>query len=252
MKKHWPKIVCILLASVCLLGVLVCCSIRMYVNHDHYTMVDYNLVWIDGDYKINTTFYGSIFGLCRYYKIQDIPLDEYVACEYRPNELGPRTIPLVMKHNDFEGTLSYDTTSAKIFLGQDNLDGRSEGWIDYGINIVQKEVALVEKEITEQIVSDISAKENYLNYQYFLDIDEEPHSLYYGENRDVYRDRLRIKIPIKEYDNLMWVATIEKAGDHYYLEILVDHRWGRKFLPCSDEFEELIDAIILEYGLSIS
>jgi hypothetical protein len=50
----------------------------------------------------------------------------------------------------------------------------------------------------------------------------------------------------------MWVATIEKAGDHYYLEILVDHHWGRKFLPCSDEFEELIDAIILEYGLSIS
>jgi hypothetical protein len=155
-----------------------------------------------------------------------------------------------MKHNDFEGTLSYDTTSAKIFLGRFNLDGRSDGWIDYGINIVQKEVALVEKEITEQIVSDISAKENYLNYQYFLDIDEAPHSLYYGDRHK--GARLRIKIPIKEYDNLMWVATIEKAGDHYYLEILVDHRWGRKFLPCSDEFEELIDAIVLEYGLSIS
>lgn len=248
MKKHWPKIVCILLASACLLGVLVCCSIRMYVNHDHYTMVDYNLVWIDGDYKINTTFYGSIFGLCRYYKIQDIPLDEYVACEYRPNELGPMTIPLVMKHNDFEGTLSYDTTAATIFIGETGLNHAEDKWIDFGKHIVQEEVALVEKEITEQIVSDISAKENYLNYQYFLDIDEEPHSLYYGENRD----RLRIKIPIKEYDNLMWVATIEKAGDHYYLEILVDHHWGSKFLPCSDEFEELIDAIILEYGLSIS
>lgn len=250
MKKHWLRIVCILLASACLLGVLVCCSIHMSVNRDHYTMVDYNLVWIDGDYKINTTFYGSTFGLCRYYKIQDIPLDEYVACEYRPNELGPKTIPLVMKRNDFEGTLSYDTTAATIFIGETGLNHAEDKWIDFGKHIVQEEVALVKKEITEKIVNGISAEENYLDYQYFFDMDEYPQRLYYG---DRHKDAiLRIKIPIKEYDNLMWVATIEKAGDHYYLEILVDHRWGRKFLPCSDEFEELIDAIILEYGLSIS
>ena len=245
MKKHWLRIVCILLASVCLLGVLVCCSIRMSVNLDNYTMVDYNLIWVNGEYKINTT----LFGICRYYKIEGIPFDEYVACEYRPDQIMPMAIPLVIKRNDFEGTLSYDTTSAKIFIGENYLDDRFEGdkWIDFGKHIVKNEIALVEEEITEQIVKDISAKENFVRYQYFLDRDEKPQHLYNEE-----MDGLRIKIPIKEYDNLMWVATIAKTEDHYYLEILVDHYWSREFLPCSDEFAAFIDDIIVEYGLSES
>lgn len=245
MKKRWLRIVCILLAAVCLLALLIWHVIRRSVNLDNYTMVDYNLLWVNGEYRINTT----LFGICRYYKIDGIPFDEYVACEYRPNEMMPSAIPLVIKRNDFEGTLSYDTTSAKIFIGEDYLDGRfdADKWIDYGKYIVKNEVALVEEEITEQIVKDISAKENCVRYQYFLDRDEKPQYLCNEE-----MDRLRIKIPIKEYDNLLWVTSIVKAGDHYYFEIFVNHHWELEYLPCSDEFAAFIDDIVVEYGLSLS
>ncbi len=242
MKKCWLRIVCISLGAVLLLWVLVCCSIHMYINPDNYTVVDYNLVWTECDREIKSTFLSGY----SYYKIKDIPFHEYVACTYRPFGKGIIPVPLVAKRNDFEGTLSFDTSAAMLCIADGLGDFEGDEWLALRENMVKKEIRRVDPAITEQIARCITEGEDYVLYGYF-EKDERPQYLFCEGTYDW----LMLQIPIREYDSLIWVADIMKAGDRYVLSVYSEkeHR-GHKYLICSDEFAALIHEIVVEHGLS--
>lgn len=209
-------------------------------NISEYHTVSGNIVWNEG-YKIDTKFPGRI-----YYEIEGVPTEEYIACKWRDKGIGVESVPILMKHKDFEGNWELDASSAKLIISESGHNLSDDEWSSIEQNIIVQEVYKFDGAIAEQLANSIISAD-YIEYK---DLSESG-ILFNLSNYicDSEGHFLRLHFTLKDYDALSWIACILKYDDTYYIEIKEDIH-NPQFLVCSDEFAALLDEVCNEYDLN--
>ena len=230
------------IASVAILSASSCTNSTFFIDLSEYGVASYNVVWTECNKKIKSRFIGDDLSSRVYYRIENVPVDQYIACKWRNAGLGTVEFPVLMQHKDYEGNLELDTSSAKLYLGVSGLDFSDDNWQNCGQQIMKKKVAQIDSAIAEDIAKAINTE--LLEYddvkQILLDSKD------YLRNAD--NDYLYLVFSLKEYNNLFWVAHIIEVDGNYLLEIKEDLT-SRCYLLCSDEFTFVIDELRPQYGI---
>lgn len=208
-------------------------------NADNYEDYRYNIVWTEAQREIQ----GEFLSGRTYYKIKGVKTKEFVGSRYSKTFLFPYYEPVIMKHKDFEGDLTVDTTSARLILGS----APTREWSLYGEKFEKQLVAQLDATLVQDIVDELNSKtpdydlydKNYYDWSYLETI--ERHSF------------LRIVFSITEYDNLMWIGSVVKTDDGYFIRMINESdRNANVYLPCGEELSKVIDSVVEEYNLEAS
>ncbi len=233
--------------TICLIG----CS-SFFMKPADYTVVSQNIVWMEfeNDKEIRKT---SIIPREYYYKIPDVPINEYVACRIIDTRPGGDQWPVIMKHKDFEHSLELNIDSAKLFLGGCDVNFSEDDWLSYGQTIMKQEVSQIDSTLAEKLVNVITADSP--EHFEFRDADGYFTDEYYkwGEEASYLVDSdgniLRLQFPIEQYDYLIWIACIVKYEESYFIEIKSEWQSDSIYLYCPDEFAGVIEKACEEYNL---
>ena len=222
------------------------CGFDLFFEPDDYVAVDYNIVWVEASRIIKRTLSQQ-----NYFKIKNISKNEYIGYQFREPGFGGWYFQFVKKHKNFDGSLELDTTSAKLYLGGFTRMPTDDNRL-LGKNILmQQEVVQVNSAIAEEVVNALSS--DLLSHG---DLKQR-----FGDEWDYYYDNylvddenscLRLVLPVKEYDNLIWCASIVQYDSYYFIEIVEDYNYWNcsyEYLICSEELSALIEQVSEEYGL---
>ena len=250
MKKFSIRILELVLFLATILSVSSCSNSTLYMDTSDYEVASYNIVWTECTRKIKKEFVINKLSSKIYYRIENVPADEYIACKWRDSGLGADEFPVLMKHKDNKGDLELDTSLAKLYLGDPNngLNFSEDDWLKYGQKLMKTEVAQIDSLVAEDIINGINT--NPLNYDDIPQLVDDYMSIQLHE--PMHNDRgdcLYLSLPVKGYDNLFWMASLNKYGDKYFV-IVKDGLHSESLLLCSDEFASVIEEIIKDYGLS--
>lgn len=220
----------LILLTLCLAG----CS----VDPSNYTVASFNIVWTESKGEIRKEYIPTRV----YYKIEGISTDQYIGCKYHGSGIGANVAPVLMKRKDFDHTLEFDTSSAKLILSKSGVNFSQEEWKSFGKNMMVQELLQLDPAVAEQVANAIIAAD-YIDYKasgvsfdgstYICDADE---------------NFLRIQFSLKDYDNLCWIAYVLKYDGAYYIEIKED-LYITQYLLCSDEFASVLDRVCDENNL---
>jgi hypothetical protein len=218
--------------------ILLCVTACNPLDISEYQPVSGNIVWNEGR-KIATEFPGR-----RYYEIEGVPTDEYIACKWRQAGKGAASYPLFMKHKDFDGNWELDASSAELIISKSGLNLSDDEWSSFGQSILVQEVYQIDGTIAERLASSIVSGD-------YLDHDDLPGVYFLAENyvRDNEENYLRLQFTLKDYDNLRWIAYIMVHDGTYYIQIEEDTTKS-KYLLCDNEFASVIDKVCDEYDLN--
>jgi hypothetical protein len=218
--------------------ILLCVTACNPPDISEYQPVSGNIVWNEGR-KIATEFPGR-----RYYEIEGVPTDEYIACKWRQAGKGAASYPLFMKHKDFDGNWELDASSAELIISKSGLNLSDDEWRSFGQSILVQEVYQIDGTIAERLASSIVSGD-------YLDHDDLPGVYFLAENyvRDNEENYLRLQFTLKDYDNLRWIAYIMVHDGTYYIQIEEDTTKS-KYLLCDNEFASVIDKVCDEYDLN--
>jgi hypothetical protein len=220
--------------------ILLCVTACNPPDISEYQPVSGNIVWNEGR-KIATEFPGR-----RYYEIEGVPTDEYIACKWRQAGKGAASYPLFMKHKDFNGNWELDASSAELIISKSGLNLSDDEWSSFGQSIIVQEVHQIDGTIAEQLASSIVSAD-YMDYNDILEL-----GIHFdGSNyiRDSEGNYLRLRFPLKEHDALSWIAYILVHDGTYYIEIN-EVIYKSRFLLCDNEFASIIDKVCDEYDLN--
>lgn len=205
-----------------------------------YSIVSANIVWKEGE-KIQTEYPGRI-----YYKIKDVPTDEYIACRWRAKGFGEAFYPVLMQHKDYQGKWELDASSAKLIMSATGLILSDDAWHSFGQSILVQEVHQIDSAFAEQLANSIMVAD-YLDYD---DINES--GIHFDRSNyicDSEGNFLSLHFTLKDYNNLSWIAYILKHNGTYYIEINEDI-YKSQYLLCGAEFASIIDKVCNEYDLN--
>ena len=233
MKKS-IKIFLIIMAVLIVSNVIICCVFSF--DSDDYEYYRYNIVWKEAQREIQ----GEFLSGDTYYKIKGVKTKEFVGCRYSETFWFPWYEPVIMKHKDFEGDLTVDSTSARLILG-------SRPAKDFSLYEEEMEAQLV-AQLDATSVQDIVDKLNSETPDYYLD-EKDFHDWAYLEATDGY-SHLKIVFSITDYDNLMWIGSVIKHDDRYFIRMINESdRKTNVYLPCGEELSKVIDSVVEEYDL---
>ncbi|MBQ9161986.1 MAG: hypothetical protein IJX74_01785 [Clostridia bacterium] len=212
------------------------------IEEKNYISLDYNIVWEECESKM--------IGACgvprrRYYKINGVSTDEFVACVVTGTGIGPAVGPTVKKHVDFEGKLTFDLSSAKLFLS----DGYPSGddWCLYREKTEKQVLTEIPEPLAKEIAKTIeNAEANYLTYKDLRDGVSSPTPILNDEH-----EYLMLRFSFKEYEEIYWEANIYVCDGKYYIRIKNDAIGEEDvwYIPCTLGLTVMIDDICDEYGL---
>ncbi len=233
------------LSLITILSVSSCSNSALFIDPSEYRVASYNIVWTDCNRKIKKEFIINKLSSKVYYRIENVPVDEYIACRWRDSGLGADEFPVLMKHKDYEGDLEPDTTLAKLYLGDPN--NAADDWLKYGQRLMKTEVAQIDKLVAEDIINGINTKP--LKYDDIPQLVDDYTSIRsHSPLRNDNGDFLYLSLPVKGYDNLFWMASLRKYGDKYFV-FVKDGLHSESITLCNDEFASVIEAVIEAHGL---
>ena len=237
-KKRDTFLTCFLILLIINAVVVVIISPYLTFTPNNYRAYNYNLVWDECGIQIRK----SIFPGETHYKIKEVPIREFVACRRYQGGIGAGHDPILMVRKGFEPQITLDVTSAELYLGTDPWYFSEEEWRSLASSIKKLGVTKlgedIARELAQQIMSDSTAyiERNDLS-EISMPISNDEHYM------------LMLQFESEEYDNILWLAKIVHSGDAYYIEIITAGRI-KQYLPCSEELSQLIDEIVIEYGLT--
>ena len=234
-KIRFGIILIILLSLLCFAG----CSI----DPSDYSVASYNIVWTECEGEIGTNYLPTRV----YYQIDDISAEQYIGCKYRNSGIGAGEHPVLMKHKDFENSLEFNISSAKLILSKSGKNFSEEEWRSFGQSIIVQEVHQIDGTIAEQLANSIVSAD-YVDYYNDI-IGRGIHFDSSNFIRDSEGNFLRLQFTLKDYDTLSWIAYVLNHNGTYYIEINEDI-YNQQYLLCSDEFTAVLDKICNEYDLS--
>lgn len=223
------KILILLLTACMLLSFTGCSFYSLMMDPDDYTVASYNIVWTSCEGEIEkelSSQYSRVF-----YRITDVPMQELVACKWRPSGIGSEEHAVLMKRKDFEENFELDASDCKLVAGRFSVDD----WMTYGEQIMKHELTTVDPDIASRLIESIAAAE-------YVDRPD------YGSRvmHDGEYNMLRITFAIKGYEHLLWTAFVLKFEDQYYIQIN-EQLYAENLLLCSDELAAVIEQAWNEY-----
>ena len=261
MRKYLFKVLCIFLVISCMTG----CSFRRLSDEAiaEYQVLDYNIIWEDAvrilrknsgvEEVINDSILGhSTIHHGYFYEITDISMEEYIAylhMEYLLLETW--CIPTVMVHKDKGLDYQLDPCSGKIIatFGKPSAAPDEADWMSVGKYVRRQVVAEIEQALAQVIIDAVTAEQPD-----YLTIDPDAYFLSFPKTSPTSGSPwLAIQFSVDGYPNLTWWAALkqDKMLD-CYLIMLMDSNYDEQYIRCNEQFSELIQQIVDEYGLETS
>lgn len=247
MKKRNILLVCIVLTLI-IITVGIVYWVMSAIDVSDYHVLDYNIVW--EECKKTEIDCRILPNVQVYYKIKNVPADEYIACKYRYNGVGADKVPRVLVHKDVDPSFKLDISSAGLFFGRLNgANFSDEDWLLYGKRIKESEILKIDEAVAKELADCITAENReYINTEDYEDWWQCKDYVY-----DSDKNVLMIQYPLEKYSELLWMANIVRYKDDYYIELNGgphEYDQGSQHMRCPEELAVFIEQIVSTNGSS--
>lgn len=249
MKKRNILLVCIVLTLI-IITVGIVYWVMSAIDVSEYQVLDYNIVW--EECKKREIDYHILPNIQVYYKIVNVPADEYIACRYYGKGIGADQVPRVLVHKDVDPSFKLDISSAGLYFGRFNgANFSDEDWLLYGKRIQESEILKIDEAVARKLADCITAENReYINTKDYEDW-WQCMEYVYDSNQNV----LMIQYSLEKYSELLWMANIVHYKDDYYIELKdgsgsYGNVYGRQYMHCPEELAVFIEQIVSTNGSS--
>jgi len=209
------KIVSFTIAIVFFLS-LVSCSLTSYERRypsyftgeyvkEHYELVDMNLVYLES-YQKRTSGISRNGLNCRFMKIKDVPLEQFVGMTSYISLFSSSYGNYILFNLDspVNPIEDFEVEKVELYVKKNRFNIDNSDFDMYGKLIYVRQVCEIENsEIKQEILE----------------------SIRYADREDLYAPlpgiAISVRIHFKEYENIVWDATIGERDGKYYLYILL-------------------------------
>ena len=202
------------------------------VDVSDYQAFDYNIVWTECDKEIKTEYLPTVRV---FYRISNVPTDEYIAGKYRDGVFGADEHPIVMKRKDTEPSVKFDVSSAELFGGGSDVNFSTDDWLLYGQKVKRSDVTRLDQDLAGRLADALCA-----DSPQYVDIKEYDNWYQRSYLQNSEGDSLMLRFSIEQYDELLWMARIVKYEDSYFIEVK-DTINSYQYLPCGDDLASVIE-----------